>query len=218
MQKRDDGALRQSHEFFADQDDAHFELRAQPAAVVRGRLVDRDARPLGGVQVRIQEPADDGSGWRLFGFADTDRDGRFEFGGLLAPKARVRVIAGRLGGSATREFGIEPGATVADLSLVAPAFGSLAGRVLDPSGRPVAGARVMLRPEDPATGRRIHGVAPSALTDRLGRYGLRDVEPGAYRAIVDVGFEEHAEGTAHSERLAVGPGQSVAVDLTTSLR
>ncbi len=59
---------------------------------------------------------------------------------------------------------------------------------MDATGRPLAGANVVLR--DPATDARRHG----ASTDSTGAFTLRDISPGRYRLIVSfVGYDRYTD-------------------------
>ena len=116
------------------------EVADAAAAVVRGRVIDVDSRPVGDVAVRLTQRGDTGPAAHVLGTAD--RGGSFELqpegGGLLVVEEEhlTTVLAGAQVGAASGKECIV---------VVAPRI-SLAGRVVDANGLPVEGARVRVLP------------------------------------------------------------------------
>lgn len=169
------------------------EVRLEPGATVTGRVLDPVGAPTPGVRVRARYWYEDGERerWVFRGWATSGRGGRFEVTGLPAGKTELQALQGDL--EAKREIELRPEGAEVDLVLE-PARGVL-GRVVDPEGRPVAGAQIAIHPVGEPTGPRYQ----SATADVLGRFRL-EVEPGDYR------LDAHAEGFAHTvlEPLQVG--------------
>lgn len=126
----------------------------------------------------------------------TDADGYFEVAAI--PVAEVALAVDRDGYAPVRVQGVQipPGEGPADLGTLVLAPGAtLAGRVLDPEGEPVAGAAVYLvrgaeAPDGEAQARLRHG-RPAAVSDPAGAFLIRDLIPGQ-----PLGLYVHADGRA----------------------
>lgn len=119
-----------------------FQVVIPRGLALRGRTVDPEGRPVAGVFVLVQRPGSDG----VAGSANTGSDGVFDIAGLepgehvlrttigvvASQEARKRFASGKWTASA----GGEP------LELVMPLVSSVAGRVVDADGKPLAGALV----------------------------------------------------------------------------
>lgn len=107
-----------------------LKIRMEVGQSISGRVVDAEATPIEGATVRV------GNGWGRQNRAETDKEGRFELGGLDRGTLEVNV-QGR--GFLVSSFETE-GGDLGDIVLeVAP---RLIGVVIGPDGYPVAGARV----------------------------------------------------------------------------
>jgi len=169
---------------------------APSAPRVEGRVVDELGRPVAGATLSTHdEPRgrSDGAG----GFACA-------LPAVPEPSATTLTVAAAGFASARLVVRVAPGGTtqLGDVRLV-PA-GELHGRVVDPSGRPVAGVRVLadgLENErtDPEELRRQgprvdEGTVPETTSDAHGRFVLAGVPAGPARAWAGGG--EHAWGSA----------------------
>jgi hypothetical protein len=197
--------------------------------VISGRVVD-DAtfRPLGNARVFLYPvPFPDGGRPSL---VMTSQDGEFSF--TAVKPGSYRLGTNKLGFFATPGVGM-PFVTIPDsgepvrLELTMSKGGTLAGRVLDQSGRPlkdvwVAGLRVV-------GGATLEQSIPSvttARTNRLGEYEVQSLQPGQYVIVANPGhgpIGAAAAGTTDSltyfpgtldftkaQRVTVGSAQTVA--------
>lgn len=119
----------------------------------------------------------------------TDGSGQFKFEGL--PPGKYDLRASKLGlGTATygsdrlRELGdfitLGDGETVQGLKLRFIRSGSIAGRVIDPDGDPIAGVNVTLLRPGRNRGERVLSNYRGASTNDLGDYRITGVDPGSY--------------------------------------
>lgn len=178
--------------------EASPELRVvlQPGITTTGKVIDAGERPIAGATVELKRWHGGDSGERAFRRRDpdpppplratTDREGRFTLRDQSPGRFRMTVEAA---GFATAEVpGVEipaePGP--ADLgTVVLEPEAPLEGRVADPEGQPLAGARVWVLPFDPLEEAMfvVQGgaaVAPDALSDAGGWFrvpGLRAGQP-----------------------------------------
>ncbi len=153
-------------EILADRDPALLEIALETGAVVAGRVL-ADGRPVIGAEVWTQAWA----GSRPSTFpprVSTDSEGRFHLAGLATGHHWIGALADD-GGRALQELEVQPGTQQLDLHL---AMGGLSGRVVDGSGRPVAGAELRLSWPN---AKRVGG---SALD---GSFAFAGLAPGAYR-------------------------------------
>ena len=82
-------------------------------------------------------------------------------------------------------------------------YGAIAGRVSEPSGRPLAGATVMIAGDSPSH----HDIA--ALTTADGGFRFADLVPGDYTILVN------AEGfPLQQRRVAVAAGETTRLEVT----
>ncbi|MCG8461968.1 MAG: carboxypeptidase-like regulatory domain-containing protein [Holophagales bacterium] len=161
-------------------------LTLERGVVARGRVEDREGRPLEGARLELltregSRPPVYRPG-RTEGVAASGADGAFELAGLRAGASyRLRV---RRAGFAGRELDLEAQAAPKGAQLVirlSPGAG-VAGQVLDPTGQPITGASLLVagrghgrRGKNEASLRR---VPPRASTDSGGRFELGDLAPG----------------------------------------
>ncbi len=154
---------------------ADLKVEMEAGLEIAGRVLDAAGRPAPGHLVLAT--ADDGTSG---GHANSTADGTFRIGGLAARPYAV-VAGSEVAGFGVR-FGVVPGGEPAALTL-RPA-GRIALRVVDPSGRPVAGAYPRVESVDGARVR-LPG-RTSGPTDAEGRFDLAS-PPG--RVEVAVGHE-----------------------------
>lgn len=164
------------------------------SALLRGRVLNPEGRPLAQAQVRLQ--AVDSS--QPPHMTITDGDGRFELTDL--PAGSYRLTASRTG-YLTLEFGqrrpfergqpifLDAGETRERADIALPRNGAIEGRVLDENGDPVEGASVRVRQVRFVNGRRRLADAGTAVhrTDDLGRYRIYGLRPGQYVVSAVVG-------------------------------
>lgn len=116
-------------------------------------------------------------------------EGRIALEGL-APALSLEVIVFDARGRRLLERGIAPlgfQTQLLERLVIVDPLAELGGRVLDPGGQPIAGARVRLETED----QDFHG--PSAQTDSVGRYSFRGLSgPSVSIAVTAPGFNTPA--------------------------
>ncbi len=181
-------------------DSTEVDLYLERAAVVTGRVTDSYGRPLEGAEV---DCTDDGD--LVASHASTDARGEYR---LLVPGWTASIRFRHAGyATAVVELTLEAGEHASrDVTLVAEAV--IEGRVVGPSGAPVAGAAVKatpagqggLFPPDPAT------------TDAEGRYRIGSFAAGKY--VVDVSAQDFPPASRTDVELA--PGETKRVDLALS--
>lgn len=157
---------------------------AAHAAVIAGRVVDRDGRPVAGAEVRIWQklPGADGAAWsdQPVRFTEgeggdvqrTDADGQFETPDVVTSDAFARVLVEAKGMLTSRGdwFEIRQQTSPHVIQLAMRRLRTVTGQVLDRKQRPIEGAAVF------------HvGDAPEkieAQSDRDGRFQLTGVPEG----------------------------------------
>lgn len=181
-------------------------LRALPTAAIRGVLRDDDGRALqracpDAFEVDGTEPLEH------LRVRCSASDGRWQLSGLPAGRFRVRLSLGGDEGVSTvwwptaaaapsaRTVVAESGRVTDDGTVTLPPLGSLAGKVLDSSGEPVAGAWVQLGPPDLTRPDGI-GADHSATTGPDGHFRIDGV--AAWTAPVVVTVPGTAYGTTWS--------------------
>ncbi|TAJ16091.1 MAG: sigma-70 family RNA polymerase sigma factor [Planctomycetota bacterium] len=198
------------------------DLALEAPGAIAGTLCDAHGTPLEGLWVLLSgEPArrdmlgpveHSNAGYRSsegFGFgrvlARTDDRGRFAFFGL--PGGTYALSGGDKGYAIRAAATVElaSGATRDDVALVVDRGLSIAGRVLDPTGRPIAGASVDAY-VDEATWVR----ATYALTNDVGRFELHGLAAGNYLLSARPFFDEAVDGVrlVDGGRVAVEAGRS----------
>jgi protocatechuate 3,4-dioxygenase beta subunit len=161
---------------------------AENSAVIKGRVVGPDGRPIGQVQLTLQ-----GSQAPNPRLETTNADGRYEAGGLAADA--YTVVASKTG-YATTEFGqrraaypgtkvrVRDGETTERIDLIMQRAAAIAGRVSDENGDPVQGATVSLWQVQFANGRRtLVDSGRTRRTNDLGRVRIFGVQPGRYAIV-----------------------------------
>ena len=212
-------------------------LEKKGTAVIRGRIVNAEGRPLRRVQMRLSgELIPDGR------TTSTNGLGRFEIGEL--PAGRYTLNATRAGylpmsygqsrpGEAGRPIELAEGQAFANADFLLPHSALISGRIFDEAGEPLAGANVLTLQMRFFNGRRrLTPVRGNAVTDDTGQYRLSGLEPGEY--YVQASSRETWEGNppekemlgfvptyytaspspAEAQRVAVRAGQEVsAIDI-----
>jgi protocatechuate 3,4-dioxygenase beta subunit len=199
-------------------------LSMQPAASVRGRVVDADGAPVAGARVhyarvfdarfsprrRFVRGAGDGRA-RFFGtqrHGETNAEGRFALSGI-APERDGEVLATAEGFAPSRVpvDGLEPGAVAKDLEIVLTPGATIAGRVVDAEGEPIEGVIVgasehSRMPRFALFAQRIEDSGRMTRTDAAGRFALEHVPDGEF----DVRFERRGFAPAVRRAVAVKDG------------
>jgi len=162
-----------------------LELVLTPGEGLSGRVVDDRGEGLTGFAVSA-EPVG-GSGSEL-GRADAVKrvvvslDGSFEIDGLREGVWRVRAQSKGHQASEPVEVQI-PGS--GELELVTPRYAELQGRVLDPGGEPISGARVWVDELEPDEVLEVEVLGrqwgENATTNQRGEFTVRDLGPGRSR-------------------------------------
>src|SRR5689334_21555177 len=200
------------------------ERAAQPAGAVRlegssaaaeladglkGRVVDGSGQPVAAAKVFAGPAGEfeflplDSTDTRMFSGAKraqavTDAEGRFQLG--LAGQTHVR-LAVRSGGFAPLDAERTLARGERDLGDVVLEQGVvLEGRVVDPTGRPVAAAQIFSRPRNAGFGIEMMGTRgrpPLATTDGEGRFKVDMLASGPWRMLVS--SDEHPDKTFDGE-------------------
>jgi hypothetical protein len=184
-----------------------LDLVAVPAAFVSGRLVDAEQRPvpfvwteLQGMRTWVHPP------WGVVAYATSMRDGTIRFPGVLGLDLDLRVhVQGTSGAGDSAPFRMAPGDR-RSIDVVVQLPGVINGRLLDASGKPLAGVRVSLWNCDVASG----GGRTNVCSDRQGRFVFTGVAPGSHRVGTDL-YEPAGRG--QSEVFEVAAGATVTTTL-----
>lgn len=156
-----------------------LELRLAPAAVVRGRVTHR-GEPVAGAEVGLRRFADPHPM-----HAVTDAEGRFAFEN--ADPGRLFLVARHPEKGIAATERTLAATESSDVELALESGMTLAGTVLDPDGRPVAGAELVVARSQQRT----------SLPGALG-----EVDPQAFDALVFVRLVTDAEGRFSTPALA----------------
>jgi carboxypeptidase family protein len=154
-------------------------------AIVRGKIVNAEGRPLRRVQLRLSGDAiPEGR------TTSTNGEGRFEIADL--PSGRYTLNASRAGylgvsfgqarpGEVTRPIELGDGQVFANADFVLQRTALITGHISDEAGEPLAGANVLTLQMRFFNGRRrLTPVRGNAITDDTGQYRLSGLEPGDY--------------------------------------
>ena len=168
----------------------------EPAGRIAGRVVDPDGAPVAGAEVRASL---DGSGrsWSFpappcppsdFARTKTDARGSFDLTDLAPGPVSLWVMAE---GHPKEVLTVEAGGSTRELTVALRPGAVVAGRILDPKGRPVAGAKVS---DDDH---------PSTVSRADGTYRLEGIGMGARN--IDVSHPNHA---FLSKTVRIEPGEN----------
>ena len=179
---------------------------AAPAALV-GRVVDDLGEPIAAFDLAV-DSTDAGGPRERQSFEDAD--GGFAF---LGAGPGEWTVEARAEGHVQLDEALVVLPREAPLELVLPRRASLAGRVVDPLGAPVAGAEVLVQDGRANPNPWMGGRGPRTETDADGRFELEDLVPGS------LGLTARSEDWADSEELALelAPGE-VREDVVLELR
>lgn len=173
-----------------DDESPQLDFELEPERVIRGRIVDAERHPIAGV-FAAAERIGSKLPFRIttleWSVTRTDPDGRFELAGLNVRDAQRVLAYGEGRGACSVELTPDELArNDVDLGeLVLASSGSIAGRVLDEFGAPIANATItaQLARDDhaPADGIvREKTLVRTAKTNESGAYVLLDVSPGRH--------------------------------------
>lgn len=153
-------------------------LVLRPSAAVEGRTVDPDGKPVSGTRVTIfpSDPLALG-GMRSFGAARarqaiSDETGFFRVEDVIPGSFELMATAAGYQRSELKNLEVRPGQDLRGTEVVLAPGAVVEGRVLSPSGQPLAGAEVgMMEPS-------ADFFFGTATTDGDGRYRLEGIAPG----------------------------------------
>ena len=123
-------------------------LRLQSLHTLRGTVARRDAARSAVVGARVgllleeREVPRAYAPW-LGGFTQTDGEGRFQLAGVTAGEHTLR-LDGPFGADLETQIAVREGAEPDPVELILPALSSVEGRVVGPTGEPLAGAGIRL--------------------------------------------------------------------------
>jgi 5-hydroxyisourate hydrolase-like protein (transthyretin family) len=181
------------------------DIRLAPATAIKGSVVDaRTRRPVAGAGLAVQGPSPaPPETCSPAGTWVTDESGRFLLDGL-APGV-VSVAAGKRGyvGSTPQVVEARPGPP-ASLALALVPLASVAGRVIDETGRGVAGARLAVSQGSSAAGWGMSTPLGSTNSDASGAFLVAVQAPGG---VVALSARAAGYAPAHEWGLALEPGQ-----------
>jgi protocatechuate 3,4-dioxygenase beta subunit len=185
-------------------------IRLTRCLPVTGMVADDRGRPLRAVQVRAERPIQvgDNSTWfPRMDMATTGDDGRFTL--WLLPGLEHTLKATLLGYGEAQKTGVAvQAAQEIGVLTMTPANRSVAGRVTDPNGDPVAGVRVSVYGEGQTPG-------GAVTTDAAGRYRVEHLAPGKVQVNVShptygFDFRDNIEtGASGVDFVVASPEQTV---------
>ena len=191
------GAPEKSHEHSAEQagvqPDSELELVLVPPTTLAGRVVDLEGEPIPEFEIRASS---EGAAFFMPGRHEkrrfSDEDGRFSIVGLPPGTWLFEARAEGYGPSLPAERVLPLAGASGELTLVLEAAARVAGRVLDPAGRPIAGARVTLQTDSEQMIARLAGQLdlPETHSDEEGAFSLEGLSGGELALVATHG--EHA--------------------------
>lgn len=145
---------------------------------IRGEVVDEAGQPIELIEVHARQVADPEAARTQLTNAggESERDGSFELAGLLPGRYEVGTSSwiGRSGPIEPIVVELQSGADVNDVRIVMPAVGSIHGRVIDETGKPISGATVQASEVGGQTGQ-------MARSNDAGEFTIEHVRPGQNR-------------------------------------
>lgn len=185
---------------------------------IHGTVVDAQGAPVAGarIEANMRPNSADPHAPQAYGTSDvTLEDGAFSITGLIPgvyqvrPEDRWEVQRDIWSDDTPLEVVIEPGVDVHDVRVELPDFGTVAGTVRDPKGRPVVGAAVEISTAAGLT---------TVLSDVAGRFLVEQVPAGTARILAadddPLGLDDHEPGIVAQ----VEAGHTVEVDLVVAAR
>ncbi|MFV1959887.1 MAG: collagen binding domain-containing protein, partial [Planctomycetota bacterium] len=185
--------------------------RLAAGLTLQGRVVDDEGTPIEDATISLRDAA--GRPVFLFSLVTTGSDGRYQVTGLEAGRYVVGFEAkGYAPASRTIELGPDGGAADGTLSR----GGAVDVGVEDLAGRPLAGARIVLRDGAGSPVRRtlsLVNLFEGGLdrTDEQGRLHVPDLAPGTYTVFAS---RDGFEATGEPPHVQVRPGTATKVRLT----
>lgn len=195
-----------------DKDVEGVVVRVRRASKIVGRVEPRQVCDIS------NEPEEERRGMRFMRFmgrVTSGADGTFEIGPIEEMKYSVQARCAS-GDQGRASVDVKPGAN--DVVIAVKPGASIAGKVVDGDGRPVAGVTVMATSQDGEERTMIvNGVVTSgvqALTNGAGAYELRGLEAGTYRlSVLDRGRPMPMKSKPPKVVLA-GTDKKTGVDMT----
>ena len=201
-----------------------------PGVTITGQVVDaRTSQPLRGAIVRAARvPTDKPGAASNIGFR-TGEDGKFILRGVAPGAINFHVMkAGYVSGPYTSPRAAADGERIDNVVLSVPPAASIAGRVVDESGQPVAGALVSTGTPmraDAKTQRTLTTLGGASVTDDDGQYWIGGLAAGEYMVAAnpygEVGVAQDPADRPGAQtmtlELAVGEERMTA-DLVVKLR
>jgi protocatechuate 3,4-dioxygenase beta subunit len=177
---------------------------------VRGTVVGEDGKPVAGAEVEAIWTAAEGLAWSAL--ARTDARGMFTLFGV-DPLADMKVTAWD-GFAGTPEVIVRPGDRPITLTISPKHTTPAAGRVVDPAGRPIAGASVWIVRQVRDRSGRVILVDPAASED--GSFVLKTDADGRYRTRrrLPAHASYFADAAAPGRLTARSPGIDLAAEAT----
>lgn len=206
-----------------------IEFRLEPAPVISGRTVDPDGKPVANVRIRTKE--DLGGGLSRTHEWSLDESGRFLLDGLFTSSTSTVDSYHLVFSNPKRRLGTKlhvlrpkPDESSEPLVVRLEPMGTVSGRVVDESRRPIPGAALRLTQWWPHEGdlpRRGRTIGDPVITDRGGRFSFGIMVPGlkyslragakGYAAPDRAGFFEVAAGESTQQEVElVKADQSIA--------
>lgn len=145
----------------------------QPASVVEGRTVDDDGKPVAGAKI-VLIPTERRGGFQMRD-GTSDDTGAFRIEDVPPGALEARAMAPGFQAAYVSNLEARAGQDLKGVEIVLATGAVVEGRVLSPSGKPVAGANVELMEEE---ARGSFRMPVSAATDGDGRYRLDGLAPG----------------------------------------
>ena len=181
-----------------------LKLLLRASSKIAGIVVDDLGHPVTVFQVKpmrvYSEPSGEGAlHVPLQPLSVVDEQGRFELTGLMDGFHEVTVTTTDGRESDPRQFDVP--LSTGPLRLTLPRLGSITGRVVDPTGKPVVGAEITTRDSDGSFRFGIDKPAP-ILTDATGAFRIDRLRPG--RRYVSAWSSAWAESTEIAVDLATG--------------
>jgi large repetitive protein len=194
------------------------DVRLVSGSTICGVVTDALGRPIAGASVRArdedlpatQPPITDRA-------VETAADGSYRAAHLLA--GRYAIVASAPGFASASRGGVvvsrSDGEIVSGADLKLPSGWSISGRVVDPSSKPIAGARVIADPQEGAEFAGAPGESPSTPSGPDGSFTIDELPATTYRisAIASGRFQKHfdvVDAGRTDVRIVLCEGASIA--------
>ncbi len=166
-----------------DGSEVEQDFRLDATARVTGRVLTSNGDPLRGVMLMVKKSEENATVDYTIANGRTNHNGEFSIPSVEASgKLWIRAkLAGFLEG-ASDDFDVEPGSAIELPPIVLDLGGTIMGRVEDPDGRPVGGARVTFRREGQSE--TTMGGNASVTTAQNGEFRLQGLQSGVLDLVV----------------------------------